>query len=272
MQQVADRLRAQGKRLAVVPTMGFLHQGHFKLIERAKQKADVVITTVFVNPTQFGPSEDFSRYPRSLEKDTQLASEVGTDYVFAPPTQAIYPDGYRTYINVEQVTEGLEGKSRPGHFRGVATVVGKLFHITKPHVAIFGQKDAQQVVVVRQMMRDLNFDIELIICPIVREADGLAMSSRNTYLSPEQRLQAPVLYKSLRMVEKLIHDGERSSSSIRRQMSELITKNSSGVVDYISIANAVTLEEIEVGKGNVLISLAVQFGNTRLIDNTIVQV
>jgi pantoate--beta-alanine ligase len=272
MQQVADRLRAQGERIGVVPTMGFLHQGHLKLIEVAKKHADVVITTIFVNPTQFGPSEDFTRYPRDLERDTTLASEAGTDYIFAPETQAIYPSGYHTYVDVQRVTEVLEGKSRPGHFRGVATVVAKLFHITNPHVAVFGQKDAQQVVVVRQMIHDLNFDIELIVCPIVREPDGLAMSSRNAYLSQEQRLQAPVLLKSLRLAEDLIRGGERNPAIVINRMKEMITGNSAGVIDYVSIADAVTLEELGDCRGSMLVSLAARFGNTRLIDNTTITV
>jgi pantoate--beta-alanine ligase len=227
---------------------------------------------VFVNPTQFGPSEDFTRYPRNLDQDVRLASEAGTDYVFAPSTQAIYPEGYRTYIEVEQLTSFLEGKSRPGHFRGVATIVAKLFNITKPHAAIFGQKDAQQVVVVKQMIRDLNFDIELVISPIVREHDGLAMSSRNTYLSQEQRSEAPILYKSLVLAETLLHGGERRARDVTRQMRDLIATNSRGNIDYISIADAVTLEEVDDCNGDLLISLAVRFGNTRLIDNTIVRV
>lgn len=271
MQRTIEHLRTQGKRIGVVPTMGFLHQGHLKLIELAKQHAEVVVTTIFVNPTQFGPTEDFSRYPRDLERDTQLASNTGTDYIFAPATQAMYPSDYHSFIEIEQITRVLEGKSRPGHFRGVATIVAKLFNITKPHVAVFGQKDAQQVVVVRQMVRDLNFDIELVVCPIVRESDGLAMSSRNTYLTQEQRSQAPILYASVKLAEKLIHGGERSAAAVIRRMSDLISKNTTGVVDYISIANATTLEELLECKGALLVSLAVRFGNTRLIDNIILQ-
>ena len=267
MQRTAETLRVQGKRIGLVPTMGFLHQGHLTLIGVAKEHSDVVITSVFVNPTQFGPSEDFTRYPRNLERDTQLAYEAGTDYIFAPPTESMYPSGYHTFVEVERITEVLEGKSRPGHFRGVATVVAKLFNIIHPHVAVFGQKDAQQVVVVRQMLRDLNFDTELIVSPTVRETDGLAMSSRNAYLSKEERSQATVLYKSLKVAADLIRAGERSSSTVIEQMKALITKNSTGIVDYISIADAGTLEELPSCKGSVLVSLAVRFGGTRLIDN-----
>jgi pantoate--beta-alanine ligase len=272
MRQAADRLRALGDRISLVPTMGFLHQGHLKLIEVAKKHSDVVITTDFVNPTQFGPSEDFTRYPRDLERDITLASGAGTDYIFAPETQAIYPSGFHTCVDVQRVTEALEGKSRPGHFRGVATVVTKLFNITNPHVAVFGQKDAQQVVVVRQMIRDLNFDVELIVCPIVRETDGLAMSSRNAYLSKEHRLQAPILFKSLALAEDLIRNGERDPAAVIDRMKEMITKNSAGVIDYISIADPVTLEELGQCKGDILVSLAARFGNTRLIDNTTITV
>jgi pantoate--beta-alanine ligase len=268
MQEAADQFRVKGKRIGVVPTMGFLHQGHLKLIEVAKKRADVVITTIFVNPTQFGPSEDFTRYPRDLERDTTLASDAGTDYIFAPETQSIYPSDYQTYVDVQRVTEVLEGKSRPGHFRGVATVVAKLFNITNPNVAVFGQKDAQQVVVVRQMIRDLNFNVELIVCPIVRETDGLAMSSRNAYLSKDQRLQTPVLFRSLKLAEELVQGGERNSATVIERMKEMIMRNSAGVIDYVSIADATTLEERAMCRGTMLVSLAVRFGNTRLIDNT----
>lgn len=270
MQQTAEALRLRGKRIGLVPTMGFLHQGHLTLIEVAKKHADLVITSIFVNPTQFGPSEDFTRYPRNLERDTQLASEAGTDYVFAPATESMYPSGYHTFVEVERITEGLEGKSRSGHFRGVATVVSKLFNIARPHVAVFGQKDAQQVVVVRQMLRDLNFDTELVVCPTVRERDGLAMSSRNAYLSTEERSQAPVLFGALTLAQNLIENGERNSSTVIDQMRVLINKNSTGIVDYISIADERTLEELPACKGTLLVSLAVRFGGTRLIDNIII--
>ncbi|HCV43078.1 MAG TPA: pantoate--beta-alanine ligase [Bacteroidetes bacterium] len=272
MQRTAERLRNQGRRIGVVPTMGCLHQGHLKLLEVARKHADVVITSIFVNPTQFGPTEDFTRYPRDLGRDTQLASAAGTDYVFAPETESMYPPGYHTYIEVERLTEMLEGKSRPGHFRGVTTVVGKIFSITKPAVAVFGQKDAQQVAVVRQMIRDMNFDIELVVCPIVREPDGLAMSSRNVYLSKEQRSQAPVLYMSIARAEDLIRSGERSCEKVIDRMKTLIATNSSGVVDYISIADSTTLEELNECRGSLLISLAVRFGTTRLIDNATITI
>jgi len=269
LQHAADDVRRAGKCIAVVPTMGFLHEGHLSLIRTARQHADIVITTVFVNPTQFGPSEDLERYPRNLERDVLAATAAGTDYVFAPDTKSLYPDGYLTFVTPDRLGSVLEGKSRPGHFRGVATIVAKLFNITKPHKAVFGQKDAQQVVVIRHMIRDLNFDIELIVVPTVREPDGLAMSSRNTYLSREERSQAPVLYQSLKLAEQRMRGNEKTSANIIKEMTALITSSSPGVIDYISIADANTLEELPVCQEHRrhLISLAVRFGKTRLIDN-----
>jgi len=271
MRQTAERLRVNGKRIGVVPTMGYLHEGHLSLIRIARMKCDVVVTTLFVNPTQFGPNEDFSRYPRSFERDLSLAKSAGTDYLFAPEASQIYPTGYTSYVDVEGITGVLEGKSRPGHFRGVATIVAKLFNLTKPHIAVFGQKDAQQVAVIRRMVRDLNFDLELVVAPIIREADGLAMSSRNTYLSPQQRSEAVVLHKSLRLAERRLKEGERECAKIRDEMRTLITAESSGEIDYISLADNTSLQELEHLKPgqSVLISMAVKFGGTRLIDNII---
>jgi pantoate--beta-alanine ligase len=269
MQRETERLRRAGKRIAVVPTMGYLHSGHLELIRTARKHADTVITTIYVNPTQFGPSEDFARYPRDLARDTRLATEAGTDFIFAPATDAMYPVNYATYVMVESLSEVLEGKARPGHFRGVATVVAKLFNITKPHVAVFGQKDAQQVVIVKRMIRDLNFDIELVVVSIVREPDGLAMSSRNTYLTPDQRRSAPVLYQSLQLARRMLEEGVRDGEKIIGEMRTLITTQSSGQVDYISIAHGETLQEMTRCNEGVplLVSLAVRFGSTRLIDN-----
>lgn len=269
MQVTAARLRSSGKRISVVPTMGFLHEGHLSLVRLARQHGDVVITTIFVNPTQFGPSEDFHRYPRDFDRDTHLAVDAGTDYIFAPATEEMYREGHATYVNVERVTSYLEGKSRPGHFRGVATIVAKLFNVTRPHCAVFGQKDAQQVVVVKQMLQDLNFDVEIVVGPIVREPDGLAMSSRNTYLTPQQRKEATVLFRSLTLANEKIRSGERRSEQVIRAMTDLIASTTSGAVDYVSVADGTTLEEVstcEAGRP-LLISLAVRFGNTRLIDN-----
>jgi pantoate--beta-alanine ligase len=271
MQRTAERVRQEGKRLAVVPTMGSLHEGHESLIRLARKHADLVITTIFVNPTQFAAGEDFERYPRDLQRDTALAEEAGTDYLFAPSVKELYREGYQTYVTVEHLSGILEGKSRPGHFRGVATIVAKLLHITKPHVALFGQKDAQQVVVVRRMIRDLNFDTELVVGPTVREHDGLALSSRNAYLTAEQRRQAPVLFEALCHGEQLLREGQRSSDQIIRAVGDLIRQRSSGIIDYISLTDAVTLEELSVCEPgrDVMVSLAVRFGSTRLIDNII---
>jgi pantoate--beta-alanine ligase len=269
MQQSALGHRVAGRKIGVVPTMGALHEGHLALIRRARELADIVITTVFVNPLQFGKSEDLSRYPRNLERDVELASGAGTDLVFAPPNDDIYPADFSTSVEVEGVTSRLEGTSRPGHFKGVTTVVAKLFHVTQPHVAVFGQKDAQQVVVIRKMVRDLNFPVELVIVPTVREADGLALSSRNVYLTASQRSEAPVLYRSLQLGEQLLRAGERDCELVRKRMRDLITSRSSGSIDYLSIADGVTLEEITAAAPGrpLLISLAVRFGSARLIDN-----
>jgi len=269
MAQVSERLRLQGKRIALVPTMGALHEGHLALIARARTMSDAVVTTVFVNPTQFGPGEDLERYPRSLPADHRKAAGAGAHYVFAPSALAMYPPRYSTYVQVEQITDVLEGRVRPGHFRGVTTIVTKLFHIVMPHLALFGQKDAQQVAVIRRMTQDLNFPIELVIVPTVREADGLAMSSRNTYLTPAQRAEAPVLYRALRRAEEEIRAGITDAGALREGMRALIEHSSNGVVEYLSIAHGETLEELSalVPGTPVLLSLAVRFGGTRLIDN-----
>src|SRR5512140_1782689 len=210
MQQTVLSHRAAGRRIGVVPTMGALHEGHLALIRRARALADFVVTTIFVNPLQFGKSEDLSRYPRDLDRDVEVAAGAGADVIFAAPDEDMYPMGYSTFIEVAGVTQLLEGKSSPGHFKGVTTVVAKLFEITQPHVAVFGQKDAQQVVVVKKMLHDLNFPVELVVVPTVREPDGLALSSRNVYLTATQRAEAPVLYRALQMGERLLRDGERN--------------------------------------------------------------
>ncbi len=269
MQRQVEGLRSAGRRIALVPTMGALHGGHAALIRTARARADYVITSVFVNPVQFGPGEDFTRYPRDLSRDVPFASAAGSDAVFAPSAGEMYPEGYQTFVSVDKLGSVLEGASRPGHFRGVATVVAKLFLIVRPHVAVFGQKDAQQVVVIRQMVRDLNIGVELVVVPIVREPDGLALSSRNAYLSAAQRGEATVLYRSLQRAEELIRGGERTSAAVTGEMRRLIEGGSSGRIDYLSIAGAESLEELpSIPAGTpVLISLAVRFGSTRLIDN-----
>ena len=274
MQRTAALLRAESKIISVVPTMGFLHEGHLSLIRLAKKHAGVVITTIFVNPTQFGPREDFSSYPRDLERDQRVAESAGSDILFIPSTEEMYPSPYHTFVEVEKLTSVLEGKVRPTHFRGVATVVGKLFNITKPHIAVFGQKDAQQAVVIRQMVRDMNFDVEVMVGPIVREPDGLAMSSRNVYLSPDERKQSVILSESLRRAEEMVATGERESSMIAGEIRRMIGAKAAASVDYVSVTSDSTLEEIATLQPGTraLISLPVRFGKTRLIDNSVVEV
>lgn len=274
LQRLANEARLTGKRVGVVPTMGFLHDGHLSLIRIARQHSDVVITTIFVNPAQFAPNEDFEAYPRDLVRDEKLAEKAGTDLLFVPGVREMYPEGYLTYVDVENITKVLEGKSRPTHFRGVTTVVAKLLNIAKPRVAVFGQKDAQQVAVIRQMVKDLNFDVDIIVGPIIRESDGLALSSRNVYLSPEQRSDALVLSQSLRAGEKMILEGERWPDAIRAAMRDHISTKPSASIDYVSLADAATLEELTTVRPGrqILVSLAVRVGQTRLIDNTLVTV
>ncbi len=274
IQKVAESLRQQGKTIAVVPTMGFLHEGHASLIRIARAKADAVITTIFVNPTQFAPNEDFNRYPRDLERDIHTASAAGSDILFTPSAEVMYPAGYRTMVVVEELSARLEGSFRPTHFRGVTTVVAKLFHLTKPNYAVFGQKDAQQVVIVKKMVADLNFDLEIIVGPTIRENDGLAMSSRNVYLTESERRQATVLRRALQLGESKINAGEREVELVLGAMQELILAEPAAKIDYVSIADPETLEEcsrLRSGR-EVLISLAVRFGSTRLIDNCTVTV
>ncbi|WP_092349137.1 pantoate--beta-alanine ligase [Candidatus Chrysopegis kryptomonas] len=274
MQKVADELRKEGKIIGVVPTMGYLHEGHLSLIRIAKEKSDVVITTIFVNPLQFAPNEDYDKYPRDLERDVKLAQSAGCDIIFHPSVEEMYPENFLTYVEVEKLTKVLEGEFRPTHFRGVTTVVAKLFNITKPHIAVFGQKDAQQALIIKQMVRDLNFDIEIIVAPIVRESDGLAMSSRNVYLSESERKDATVLYQSLKLAEKLIEESERNSGVIISKMEELIKSKPTAKIDYIAIVDPNTLEKVEnLSEGKeYLIALAVRIGSTRLIDNTLVKI
>jgi len=283
MMQIADtaglrkhveELRRSGKRIGVVPTMGALHEGHLSLVRIARERSNIVIMTIFVNPMQFVPTEDFAAYPRDLQRDAALAESAGADILFVPSDTEVYPQPYHTYVNVEQITTVLEGKSRPTHFRGVTTVVVKLLNMTTPHVAVFGQKDAQQAVVIRQMAKDLNFPVEIVVGPIVREADGLAMSSRNTYLSTEERAQSTVLSRSIQRAEELIRGGERQSSVVIGEMKTMISAQSLAKIDYLSIAEYATLGELRgLAPGlTVLVSIAVRFGKTRLIDNTIVTV
>lgn len=249
-----------------VPTMGYLHEGHLALIRRARAECDHVVVSIFVNPTQFGANEDLSKYPRDLERDLRLI-EPYTDLAWTPSAEEMYPQGYQTWVEVEAVTRPLEGTMRPGHFKGVTTVVAKLFNGVQPHKAYFGQKDAQQVAVIRQMVRDLNFPVEIVVCPTSREADGLAMSSRNVYLDPAQRQAATVLFRSLSAAKAAYEQGERDGERLREKMKEILASEPLAQVQYVSCADYDTLEELAVIKGKALLSMAVFLGKTRLIDN-----
>ncbi len=255
----------------LVPTMGYLHEGHLSLCRRAQAECDHVAVSIFVNPTQFGPHEDLARYPRDLPRDLALLESVGVDLVFAPEPAEIYPPNFQTYVTVEQVTQPLEGAARPGHFRGVATVVAKLFNIFQPDKAYFGQKDAQQVVVVKQMARDLDFPLEIIVCPTVREPDGLAMSSRNTYLTPEQRRAAPVLYRALCAAKAVWDAGQREGDALRQAMRDVLAGEPLAQPEYVSAADPLTLAELGTAERGVLLSMAVRLGTTRLIDNFLLE-
>lgn len=250
-----------------VPTMGYLHDGHLALVKQARDENAAVIVSIYVNPTQFGPREDFRAYPRDLDHDLQLLQTKGTDIVFVPSDDEMYPPEFSSWVDVEKVTERLEGAARPGHFRGVATVVAKLFNIVRPTRAYFGQKDAQQVVVIKRMVADLNMGIEIVVVPTVRENDGLAMSSRNIYLSPRERQAATILFKALSLAVQLWRDGEKDAEKIRRQMTSLIEKEPLAKIDYVSVADAQTLGELDFLDRPAVASLAVRIGKTRLIDN-----
>jgi pantoate--beta-alanine ligase len=253
-----------------VPTMGYLHEGHLVLVRRAKVENPSVVVSIFVNPTQFGPHEDFKSYPRDPERDLAMLEKEGTDIIFMPSADEMYPKNFNSWVDVGKITERLEGASRPGHFRGVATVVAKLFNIVQPDRAYFGQKDAQQLLVIKKMAADLDMNLEVVAVPTVREPDGLAMSSRNTYLNPEERKQAAVLYQALTLAQRLFSQGEKDAKAIRQKMTELIQKQPLAKIDYISIADAQTLDELDKVKPPALVSMAVRFGKTRLIDNVVV--
>lgn len=257
--------------VGLVPTMGYLHAGHISLVKAAKRECASVVVSIFVNPTQFGPTEDLDAYPRDMERDLELLEKEGVDLVWAPTAGVMYPKNFQTWVNVEAVTKPLEGAMRPGHFQGVTTVVAKLFNAVQPNRAYFGQKDAQQAIVIRQMAKDLNFPIEIVICPIVREADGLAMSSRNTYLSPNERKAARVLYRALSKAQTAYQQGERQAEHLRAIMTEVINSEPLARLQYISCADPDTLEELQGQVDRALLSMAVYVGNTRLIDNLIVK-
>lgn len=261
-------MRMSGGTIGLVPTMGFLHDGHLSLMKRAKEDNDLVVVSIFVNPTQFGPNEDLDSYPRNLERDLELCESVGVDVVFTPTVSEMYPEGYSTYVDAEgPITQTLCGASRQGHFKGVTSVVSKLFNIAAPDKAYFGQKDAQQVAVIEKMVRDLNFDLEIVPCDIVREVDGLAMSSRNAYLSEAERKDALVLSQSLEIANKAIENGQRNAQEIIGQMKAHILSVDTSEIDYIQIVDAKSLADVEVLKGDTLIAIAVKIGKTRLIDN-----
>jgi pantoate--beta-alanine ligase len=252
-----------------IPTMGYLHEGHMSLVRKARAENKSVVVSIYVNPTQFGPKEDLSKYPRDLARDLAMLEKEGTDIVFFPSDKEMYPAGYDTWVTVDNLTKPLEGDSRPTHFRGVTTIVNKLFNIVQPDNSYFGQKDAQQALVLKKMAKDLNMNLNVIVCPTIREPDGLAMSSRNVYLTPEHRKAAPVLYKSLLLAKDLFAIGERNTAVILEQMITLIKKEPLVNIDYISITDAETLAELKTINKSALVSMAVRFGNTRLIDNII---
>jgi len=252
-----------------VPTMGYLHQGHLALVKQARGENSTVVVSIFVNPTQFGPTEDFKAYPRDTERDLAMLKKEKTDIVFMPSAEEMYPGKFNSWVEVEKVTDRLEGSYRPGHFKGVATVVAKLFNIVEPTRAYFGQKDAQQVLVIKKMVADLNMNLEVIVAPTVRERDGLAMSSRNVYLNPQERQAATILFKALTLAQNLWGKGEKNAEAVRQQMTSLISGEPLAKIEYVSIAATETLEELSKINGPALVSLAVRIGKTRLIDNII---
>ena len=267
MQSYSESLRLQGKRIAFVPTMGYFHEGHLALMKEAKKMADCVVVSIYVNPTQFGPKEDFSKYPRDLKRDLKMAESVNVDVIFYPPDDEIYPADYQTYVDVEKVTQNLCGMSRPGHFRGVTTICLKLFNIVKPHIAIFGKKDFQQFISIKRMVDDLNLDLQIIGLSTVREADGLAMSSRNKSLQNNERSPALTLSDSLKLAQKIYSSGERKASVIIKEVKKLIKKADYTDIDYVKICEINTLNDVKEIKNQSVIALAVKVGKTRLIDN-----
>lgn len=279
MQMISEKIRLSDKKIGFVPTMGYLHDGHLALVKESLKITDVTVVSIFVNPIQFGPKEDFNSYPQNLKKDMNMLKnlnhayqQAGVDYIFIPKIKDIYPTGFSTYVSPEgRIVECLCGVSRPGHFKGCATVVTKLFNIVKPHIAFFGQKDFQQCVVIKKMIKDLNFDISIKIVKTVREKDGLAMSSRNTYLSQEERKSAIILYKSLKYAKNMIKSGKINLEIIINAMRKLIKKENNIKIDYISIVHPDTLKEVKEIRDSILIALAVKIGKTRLIDNMLIK-
>ena len=272
MRSACRAAREDGQRLGFVPTMCALHEGHLSLVRAARAQCDVVAVSIFVNPTQFGPKEDLSRYPRPFERDRELLEQEGVELLFAPPVEEMYPAGAVTYVTVEGLSEKLCGKSRPGHFRGVTTVVAKLFHIIEPDAAFFGQKDAAQATIIRRMVRDLNLPVEIVVCPIVREPDGLAMSSRNAYLNGQQRKSALVLSRSLKEVQNLFDRGERNASRLIEAGKQIFAQEPAVRLDYFEIVDPDTLDALSEVRGPALVAVAAFVGNTRLIDNLVLHV
>ena len=270
MRSYVSGIKARGDTVGLVPTMGYLHEGHLSLMRKAGELSDHVVISIFVNPTQFGPNEDLDRYPRDFERDLDLASSVGVECIFHPRSQDIYPKGYATYIHVEGLSSVLCGVSRPTHFRGVATVVAKLFNIVEPDIAVFGEKDYQQLVIIRRMVADLNMKVKIVGYPIVREKDGLAMSSRNRYLSQQERKKATVLSRALKRAEDMFYNGERDASAIREALVEMIMGEDGCNIDYVEIVDADYLSRLRTIDRKAVIALAVNIGKARLIDNTII--
>ncbi|MCL5773122.1 MAG: pantoate--beta-alanine ligase [Firmicutes bacterium] len=272
MKAWSSTTKAQGKKIAFVPTMGYLHKGHLELIKKAKERCPRVVSSIFVNPKQFGPSEDYANYPRNLERDRELAEWAGTDVLFVPKAEEMYPEDYSTYVEVEELSDVLCGASREGHFKGVATVVMKLFNIVQPYEAFFGEKDAQQLIIIRKMIKDLNMDIKIISVPTIRETDGVALSSRNKYLNEEERKQAVCLYQSILRAKEMIDSGERSAEKIKAGMEKVIKEKPLAGIDYIEIVDASKLKKLDSISGRVLVALSVKIGKARLIDNIMVEV
>ena len=272
LREIIAKERSRGRKIALIPTMGYLHRGHLALVEQAKQTGAFVVLSIFVNPLQFGPNEDYSSYPRDLDQDAHLVEVAGVDALFHPTAEEMYPRPMVTYVEVGQLDAVLCGAKRPGHFRGVATVVSKLFHIVQPDFAFFGKKDYQQYLVIRRMVSDLNLPIEVCAVSIVREEDGLALSSRNVFLTLEQRQAAKVLSQSLNEAETRLRAGERSARELEKQVRERISRQRQGVIDYVEVRDAEDLSEVSIIERPVLIALAVKFGSTRLIDNKVVEV
>jgi pantoate--beta-alanine ligase len=269
MKEFSSQARGAGKTIAFVPTMGFFHEGHLSLMREGRKRADLLIVSLFVNPTQFAPHEDLKNYPRNFERDRQMAEEVGTDILFAPEADEMYPPDHQTRVLVEKVTQNLCGRSRPTHFRGVTTVVMMLFEIVTPHVTLFGEKDYQQLVTIRQMVKDLHMSVEVVGMPTVREADGLAMSSRNTYLLPGERKAALSLYRSLQRAKAFLQEGEPRASRILDEMDGILRSEPLVRMDYVQICDADTLREVDRIEGDVVVALAAYLGKTRLIDNLV---